>query len=173
VTYGTFIPLLLWTAEYCFRYEYFVNYSCHFDTLPGPLFETYDTTPKCCIILSPLGFRIFLLPFTGTFQLSLMVLVCYRFQFIFKVWSWCLQILCLISNRHYSRYLLVLSSSSYGTITLYDLTFQKNSVELERGNVSLITPHVYYIAITDSVCLELFSLAVTNSISIDFFSFGY
>ena len=50
------------------------DYPRYLHTLPGPLFETYDTTPKSRIILYPLGFRIFSLPVTGSFQLSFTVL---------------------------------------------------------------------------------------------------
>lgn len=42
--------------------------------LPGPLFRTYDATPKCCIILSLLCFRSFHTPFKSSFQRSLTVL---------------------------------------------------------------------------------------------------
>lgn len=42
-----------------------------------------------------------------------------------------------------------------------------------RLKVSLITPHLPYISIRDSVCFVLLFLADTHSISIDFFSCGY
>lgn len=38
---------------------------------------------------------------------------------------------------------------------------------------SVLTPHLFYISVKDSVCLKLLSVALTYSISIDFFSYGY
>ena len=74
MTPGTFVPrppllagllLSLWVLP-------FKNYPCHSDKLPGTLFETYDTTLSC-VRLWLLGFRFFLLPVKGSFQLSITV----------------------------------------------------------------------------------------------------
>ena len=48
--------------------------SRHKKKLPGPLFRTYDATPKSRIILSLLCFRSFHRPFKASFQHSLTVL---------------------------------------------------------------------------------------------------
>lgn len=73
--------------------------------LPGPLFRTYDATPKSRIILSLICFRSFHIPFKNTFQRSLTVLVRYRSCVIFRFGGQCPPYSCLISNRHYSGYL--------------------------------------------------------------------
>ena len=110
VTHGKLIPSPLQAADFLLSLWILWNYPRHLDKLPGPLFETYVTTPKSRNMLYPLGFRFFLLPVKGSFQLSLMVLIFYRSQLVFKVWSWCLQNSCLISKKQYSRYLFLLSN---------------------------------------------------------------
>ena len=83
-----FHTLLLTSCELIgFPSDAFLNYPRHSDTLPGPLFETYGTTPKSRTMLKLLGFRLFSLPVTGFFQLSITVLVRYRTQNVFRVGS--------------------------------------------------------------------------------------
>lgn len=76
--------------------------SRHLNKLPGPLFRTYDATPKCSIILYLLCFRSFHTPFKSSFQHSLTVLVHYRSWGIFRLRGQCPLNSRSISNKRYS-----------------------------------------------------------------------
>ena len=58
--------------------------------------------------------------------------ILYRTRRIFKVRSCCLLASRLISKRRYSGYCHILLTFSYGTITLYDVSFQRTSDMLKR-----------------------------------------
>ena len=67
-----------------------------------------------------------------------------------------------------------LSRFLYGAFTLFGVPFQGTS-SLQIGNHKSFskTPHLYHVAMVDSVCPVLLSLAGTRNIPIGFFSCGY
>lgn len=96
----------------------------HPTALPGTLFATDCTTPQSSTGLSLYGFRLFELPVTGSFQLSLTVLVRYRTLDVFTIGSRCLPSSCPNSEGQYSGYPLSSCSIDDGAITLSGTPFQ-------------------------------------------------
>ena len=118
-------------------------------------------------------FQDLLTPFQGFFSTFPHGTMLYRFLNVFKVGSWCLPNSRSVSSERYSRYYQILFDSSTGLSPSMIFHSRKVWVSKLGRKDSLITPHLLYITIKDSVCLNPFSVAPTNGISIDFFSCRY
>jgi hypothetical protein len=115
-------------------------------------------------------FHVFAPPVRGTFQLSLTLLLCYRFLGVFRVRGSCPRYSGGISNPPYS----LLRHHPRLTATGLSPSTVPRSRGLHIPTVGWTrAPHLHALSRTDSACPVPSSIAFTNGISIDFFSSAY
>lgn len=115
-------------------------------------------------------FHVFSPPVRGAFQLSLTLLLRYRFLGVFRVGGSCPPCSRGISNPRYS----VLRHHPRLTATGLSPSMVPRSSGLHVTTVGWTrAPHLHAVSRTDSACPVPFSIAFTHGISIDFFSSAY
>ena len=115
-------------------------------------------------------FHVFSPPVRGAFQLSLTLLLCYRFLGVFRVRGSCPRSSDGISNPPYSLLWhhprLTSTGLSPSTVAC------SNALQIPTVGWTQ-APHLHTVSRTDSACPVPCSIAFTNGISIDFFSSAY
>ena len=115
-------------------------------------------------------FHVFSPPVRGAFQLSLTLLLCYRFLGVFRVRGSCPRSSDGISNPPYSLLWHHPRLASTG--------LSPSTVPCSKGlRIPTVgwtqAPHLHDLSTTDSACPVPSSIAFTKGISIDFFSSAY
>jgi hypothetical protein len=115
-------------------------------------------------------FHVFAPPVRGTFQLSLSLLLCYRFLGVFRVRGSCPRSSDGISNPPYS----LLRHHPRLTTTGLSPSTAACSKALHVPTVGCTqAPHRHALSRTDSACPVPFSIALTNGITMVFLSSAY